>query len=125
MIFRAVLVQSLWWDTLRPTRSFLSSRQVLPWGFYQVCGIVVLVLADKGPVFMDCYFAGPVDAVPCFSGAGDVSTEVEVRHDRRRKRAVITSRSVPLLGHESGPDGFGSRDRSQEVFVQALDVGYD
>ena len=52
---------------------------------------------------------------PCFFGAGDVSTEAEVRHKERRRQAVITRRVVPLSGHEPGPVEFGSRDRSKEL----------
>ena len=45
-------------------------------------------------------FPGAASDDPCFSEAGDVSTEAEVRHMRRRKQAVITRRLVPLSGQE-------------------------
>ena len=60
---------------------------------------------------------------PCFSEAGDVSTEAEVRHMRRRKRAVITRRLVPLSGQEPGPVDVGSHERSRVMLEQAFDDG--
>ena len=48
-----------------------------------------------------------------FSEAGDVSTEAEVRHMRRRKEAVITRRLVPFSGQEPGPVDVGSHERSR------------
>ena len=38
-----------------------------------------------------------------------MSTEVEVRHKRKQKRAVITRRFVPLSGQQPGPVELGSR----------------
>ena len=43
-------------------------------------------------------FPGAASDGPCFSEAGDVSKEAEVRHMRRRKPAVITCRFVLLSG---------------------------
>ena len=60
---------------------------------------------------------------PCFSEAGDVSTEAEVRHMRRRKEVVITRRFVPLSGQEPGPVDVGSHERSRVMLEQAFDDG--
>ena len=60
-------------------------------------------------------FPGTAGDGPCFSEAGDVSTEAEVRHMRRRKQAVITRRLVPLWGQEPGPVDAGSRERSRVI----------
>ena len=56
-------------------------------------------------------FAGPVDAIPGFSGTGDVSTVAELNSEKRQKRAVIKRRFVPLSGLQSGPIECGSRDQ--------------
>ena len=74
---------------------------------------------------MFCSFLGPIDDVQCFSGAGDVSTEAEVRHKRRQKHAVITRSFVPLSGQQPGPTEIGSHERSRDLLEQALDDGND
>ena len=61
--------------------------------------------------------------VPCFSEAGDVSTEAEVRHMRRRKQAVITRSLVPLSVEEPGPVDVGSHKRNRVMLEQAFDDG--
>ena len=58
-----------------------------------------------------------------FLRAGDVSTEAEVRHKKRRRQAVIIRRFMPLSGQEPGPVEFGSRERSRELLQQAFDDG--
>ena len=68
-------------------------------------------------------FPGAASDGPCFSEAGDVSTEAEVRRSRRRKEAVITRRLVPLSGQEPGPVDIGSHDRSRVILEQAFDDG--
>ena len=68
-------------------------------------------------------FPGAASDVPCFSEAGDVSTEAEVRRSRGRKEAVITRRLVPLPGQEPGPVDVGSHERSREMLEQAFDDG--
>ena len=68
-------------------------------------------------------FPGAASDGPSFSEAGDVSTEAEVRHMRRRKEAVITLRLVPLSGQEPGPVDVGSHERSQVMLEQAFDDG--
>ena len=60
----------------------------------------------------ELFFPGAASDGPGFSEAGDVSTEVEVSHMRRRKEAVITRRLVPLSGQEPGPVDIGSHERS-------------
>ena len=68
-------------------------------------------------------FPGAASDCPCFSEAGDVSTEAEVRHMRRRKQAVITRRLVPLSGQEPGPVVAGSQERRRVMLEQAFDDG--
>ena len=68
-------------------------------------------------------FPGATSDGPCFSDAGDVSTEAEVRHMRRRKQAVITRRLVPLSGEEPGPVDVGGHERSRVMLEQAFDDG--
>ena len=68
-------------------------------------------------------FPGAFSDGPCFSEAGDASTEAEVRRSRRRKQAVITRRLVPLSGQEPDPVDFGSHERSRVMLEQALDDG--
>ena len=55
-----------------------------------------------------------------FSGAGDVSTEAEVRRKRRRKHAVITRRFVPLSGQKPGTVEFGKHERSREMLTLTM-----
>ena len=70
---------------------------------------------------MFCSFPGTAGDVPCFYGAGDLSTEAEVRHKRRQTHAVITRCFVPSSGQQPGPVEFGSCDRSRELIEQAFD----
>ena len=123
MGFRAVPEPSLWWGALRPKRRLLALRQVLPWKFRQVCCIIVLCFGKLGTIWFCFSFPGAASDAPCFSGAGDVSTEVEVRHKRRRRQAVITRRLVPLSGQEPDPVDVGRHERSLVVLEQAFDDG--
>ena len=66
-------------------------------------------------------FPGAASDGPCFSEAGDVSTEAEVRHMRWRKEAVITRRLVPLSGQEPDPVNFGSHERSRSFTTWIID----
>ena len=68
-------------------------------------------------------FPGAASDGPGFSEAGDVSTEAEVRHIRRRKEAVITRHLMPLSGQEPGPVDVGSHERSRVMLEQAFDDG--
>ena len=125
MVFRTVPEPSLLWGALHLRGRLLALRQVLPWKFRQVCSIIVLCFGKIGTLFCVFFFAGEAGDVPCFSGAGDVSTKAEVRHKRGRQQAVITRRFVPLSGQEPGPVEFGSHERSREMLEQAFDDGYD
>ena len=68
-------------------------------------------------------FPGAASDGPGSFEAGDVSTEAEVGHMRRRKEAVITRRLVPLSGQEPGPVDVGSHERSRVLLEQAFDDG--
>ena len=86
----------------------LALRQVLPWKFRQVCSTSVLYFGKFTTIHYEFSFPGAASDGPGFSEAGEVSTEAEVRHMRRRKEAVITRRLVPLSVQEPGPVDIGS-----------------
>ena len=81
----------------------LALRQVLLWKLRHFCSLIVLSFGNLGTICFGSSFAGAADDVPCFSGAGDVWREEEVKRKRRRKHAAITRRFVPLSGQEPGP----------------------
>ena len=83
--------------------------------------ISVFCFGKLGIIWFRFPFPGAASDGPCFSRAGDVSTETEVRHKRKRRQAVITRRLVPLSGQEPSPVEFGSRERSRELLEQAFD----
>ena len=123
VVFQAVPEPKLMWGALRPMRRLLAFRQVLPWKFPQVCSMSVLYFGKFTTIHSELSFQGAASDGPCFSEAGDVSTEAEMRHMRRRKEAVITRRLVPLSGQEPGPVVVGSHERSQVMLEQAFDDG--
>ena len=104
-------------------RRLLARLLVLPWKLRQVCSIIVLSFGKLTIIHYELSFPGAASDGPCFSEAGDVSTEAEVRPWRRRKQAVITCRLVPLSGQEPDPVDFGSHERSQVILEQAFDDG--
>ena len=120
---RAVPEPTLWWGALRLRRRLLALRLVLPWKFRQISSIVVLLLGKLRTIWYSFSFPGAASDGPCFSGAGDVSTEVEVRHKRRRIQAVITRGFVPLSGQEPGPVEIGSHERGREMLEHSFDDG--
>ena len=81
----------------------------------------VLYFGKFAKVHNELSFPGAASDGPCFFETGDVSTEAEVRHMRRRKQAVITRRLVPLSGQEPGPVDVGSHERSRVMLEQAFD----
>ena len=83
----------------------------------------VLYFGKLTTIHYELSFPGAASDGPCFSEVGDVSTEAEVRHMRRRKEAVITRRLVPLSGQEPGPVDVGSHERSRVTLEQAFDDG--
>ena len=123
MVFRVVPEPNLLWGALHPVKRLLALRQVLPWKFRQVCSIRVLDFGKFATIHYELSFPGAASDGPCFSEAGNVSTEAEMRHMRRRKQAVITRRLVPLPGQEPGPVDVGSHERSRVMLEQAFDDG--
>ena len=123
VVFQAVPEPNLLWGALRPMRRLLAFRQVLPWKFRQVCSMSVLYFGKFMTIHNELSFPGATNDGPCFSEAGDVSPEAEVRHMRRRKETVITRRLVPLSGQEPGPVDVGSHERSRVMLEQAFDDG--
>ena len=123
VVFRTVPEPNLLWGALRPMRSLLALRHVLPWKFRQNCSMSVLYFGKFTTIHYELSFPGAASDGPCFSETGDVSTEAEVRYMRRRKQAVITRRLVPLSGQEPGPVDVGSHERSRVMLEQAFDDG--
>ena len=123
VMFRVVPEPNLLWGALRPVRRLLALRLVLPWKFRQVCSIRVLDFVKFATIQCELSFPVAASDGPCFSEAGDVSTEAEVRHMRRRKQAVITRRLVPLSGQEPGLVDVGIHERSRVMLEQAFDYG--
>ena len=74
-------------------------------------------------IHYEASFPGAASVGPCFSVIGNVSTEAEVRHMRRRKQAIITRHLVPLSGQEPGPVDVGSHERSRVILGKAFDDG--
>ena len=104
-------------------RSLRALLLVLPWKFRQVCSIFVLSFGKLTTIHYELSFPGAASDGPCFSEAGDVSAEAEVRRSRRRKQAVITRRLVPLSGQEPDPVDLGSHERSRVMLEQAFHDG--
>ena len=104
-------------------RMLLALLLVLPWKLCQVCSIIVLSFGKLTTIPYELSFLGATSDGPCFSEAGDLSTEAEVTRSRRRKQAVITRRLVPLFGQEPDPVDFGSHERSRMMLEQAFDDG--
>ena len=123
MAFPAIPEPNLFWGALHPLRRLVALRQVLPWKFRQVCSISVLYFDKLAIIRYELSFPDAASDSPCFSEVGDVSTEAEVRHMRRRKQAVITRRLVPLSGQEPGPAVVGIHERSRVMLQQAFDDG--
>ena len=123
VVFQAVPETTLLWGALPPMRRLLALRHVLPWKFRQVCSMSVLYFGKFTTIHYELSFPGAASDGPCFSEAGDVSTEAKVRHMRRRKEAVITRRIVPLSGREPGPVDVRSHERSRVMLEQAFDDG--
>ena len=83
----------------------------------------VLYFGKFTTIYYELSFPGAASDGPCFSEAGDFSTEAEVRHMRRRKEAVITRRLVPLSGQEPGPVDVGGHERRRVMLEQTFDDG--
>ena len=120
VMFQAVPEPNLLWGALGPLMRLLALRRVLQWKFRQVCSMSVLYFGKFTTVHYELPFPGAASDGPGFLEAGDVSTEAEVRHMRRRKEAVITRRPVPLSGQESGPVDVGSHERSRVMLEQTF-----
>ena len=70
-----------------------------------------------------CSFSGPIEVPTIEFGEGDVSTEAEIRRQRRSRRARISGRLVPLARSASASIGFLGRDHSRALLDQAFDDG--
>ena len=123
MAFRTTAEPDLLWGALHPLMRLLALRQVLPWKFRQVYSISGLYFGKLATIRYEISFPGAASDGPCFSDAGDVSREAEVRHMRRRKQAVITRRLVPLSSQEPDPVDVGSHEWSRVMLEQAFDDG--
>ena len=123
VVFRSAREPKLLWGALRPMRRLLALRQVLPSKFCQVCSMSVLYFGKFTTIHYELSFPGAASDGPCFSEAGDVSREAEVRHMRRRRQAGITRRLVPLSDNDPDPVDVGSHERSRVMLEQAFDDG--
>ena len=68
-------------------------------------------------------FSGPVEVPGVEFGEGDISTEAEVRGQRRSRSARISRRLVPLSRSASASVDFACRDHSRALLEQAFDDG--
>ena len=123
MVVRAIPAHNFLWGAVRPVERLLALLLVLPWKFHQVCSIIGLYFGKFATIHYEPSFPDAASDGPCLSGAGDVSTEAEVRRRRKRRQAVITRRLVPLASGEPGPVDFGSHERSRVMLEQAFDDG--
>ena len=70
-----------------------------------------------------CSLSGPIE-VPAFEiGEGHISTEAEIRRQRRSGSARISCRFVPLARSASASIDFSGRDHSRALLEQAFDDG--
>ena len=125
MVFRTVPEPSLLWAHYVRSECCWRFDRFFHGNSFKFFSIIVLSFGKLGTFYYSFFFAGAAGDVPCFYRAGNMSTEAEVRHKRRRKHAVITLRFVPLSGQEPGPVEFGSHERSRELLEQAFDDGND
>ena len=68
-------------------------------------------------------FSGPVEVPEVEFGEGDISTEAEVRGQRRSRSARISRRLVSLARSASASVDFSGRDHSRALLEQAFDDG--
>ena len=57
------------------------------------------------------------------SGCDDIPTEAETRSQVRRRRALVTRRSVPMAGIAPVPFASSSHERSRDLLEEASDDG--
>ena len=70
-----------------------------------------------------CLFSGPIEVPVVEFGEGDISTEAEMRRQRRSSSAGISRRLVPLARSASASIDFSGRDHSRALLEQASDDG--
>ena len=70
-----------------------------------------------------CSFSGPVEVPAVEFEERDISTEAELRRQRRSKSARISRRFVPLARNASASVDFSGRDHSRTILEQAFDDG--
>ena len=122
-MFFVVPERNLLWGALHPVRRLLALRQVRHGNIVRFVASVCSTVGKFATIQYKLSFPGAASDDPCFSEAGDVSTEAQVRHMRKRKQAVITRSLVPFSGQEPGPVDVGSHERSRVVLEQAFDDG--
>ena len=96
---------------------------MLPWISSQVC--IILRVCSGGDLVNLISFlcSGPVEVPGVEFGEGDISTEAEVRGQRRSRGARISRRLVPLARSTSASVDFAGRDHSRALLEQAFDDG--
>ena len=70
-----------------------------------------------------CSFSGPIEVPTVEFGEGDISTEAEIRRQRRSRSARISRRLVPLARSASASIDFSGRDQSRTLLEQVFDDG--
>ena len=96
---------------------------MLPWISSQVC--IILRVRSGGDLvnLISVLCSGPVEVPGAEFGEGDISTEAEVRGQRRSRSARISRRLVPLARSTSASVDFAGRDHSRALLEQAFDDG--
>ena len=96
---------------------------MLPWISSQVC--IILRVCSGGDLvnLISVLCSGPVEVPEVEFGEGDISTEAEVRGQRRSRIARISHRLVPLARSTSASVDFAGRDHSRALLEQAFDDG--
>ena len=96
---------------------------MLPWISSQVC--IILRVCSGGDLvsLISVLFSGLVEVPEVEFGKGDISTEAEVRGQRRSRSARISRRLVPLARSASASVDFSGRDHSRALLEQAFDDG--
>ena len=96
---------------------------MLPWIASQVCSILRVYSGGDLVSLISVLFSGPIEVPEVEFGEGDISTEAEVRGQRRSGSARISRRVVPLARSASASVDFSGRDHSRAFLEQAFDDG--
>ena len=96
---------------------------MLPWIASQVYIFLRVYSGGDFVSLISVVFSGPVEVPEVEFGEGDISTEAEVRGQRRSRSARISRRLVPLARSASASVDFSGLDHSRALLEQAFDDG--